>query len=215
MLEPPPGLHEAFASSLSRVALVVRKQNEDECIQILSQEKLTQSCQEGVELAYTMHRGIATFAFVAPKQVRFRVRDFARKPWILRHSSSFSVTPPSDIPVIDKETLKTRMKQDSVVVVDVREPEEVRETGDLTHGGNVAINVPLGIILQDPSILELEKEEFFLEFGDELPARDDMEKSIVFSCRSGVRSEHACIKARQLGFANVLNFKGSALEWFK
>jgi len=118
------------------------------------------------------------------------------------------------LPLIDKEELKKRMEEGSVLVVDVREPEEVRETGPIEIGGNSALNVPLGLILQEPSVLTWNPEEFFEEFDDRLPSKQGGDRAIVFSCRSGVRAGQASLRALELGFSDVVLYKGSALDWF-
>jgi rhodanese-related sulfurtransferase len=112
--------------------------------------------------------------------------------------------------VIERAALLGLMERGAVRLIDVREPHEVAATGPLKHGRVSAANVPLGRV--QGGALELPEQEFRAQFGVDKPAKGDL---VVFSCRSGARSERASQHAMVAnGFTNVFNYKGSANEWF-
>ncbi|KAI0005486.1 Rhodanese-like domain-containing protein [Russula compacta] len=90
-------------------------------------------------------------------------------------------------PILTYEGVKQKSQQPSenAYLIDVREPDEVLQ----------------GII---PSAKFKEK------YGFQKPAFD---QEIVFYCRSGMRSSTASDVARRNGYKNILNYKGSWLDW--
>lgn len=111
---------------------------------------------------------------------------------------------------ISIEDLKKKMQEGAVVVIDVREPEEVRQTGALEHGKVKAATIPLGSVME--GAFGLPPEDFKESYGFDKPSQD---ADIVFSCRSGRRSLLASVVAvEENGYSNVHNYKGSAIEWF-
>jgi rhodanese-related sulfurtransferase len=112
--------------------------------------------------------------------------------------------------VVTLEQLTRLMDKGACRLVDVRERSEVAQTGALSHGKVTAANVPLGRILE--GALAQPDEAFKREFGVDKPRKGDV---LVFSCRSGVRSEKAGVQALADGFTDVHNYKGSANEWFE
>lgn len=89
------------------------------------------------------------------------------------------------------------------VIIDVREPWELREYGSIPG----SINVPLG---QINTALRLDAEEFEEKFGGEMPQLTD---SIVFTCLAGIRSKNALETATSLGYKRVQHFPGGWQEW--
>jgi len=89
-------------------------------------------------------------------------------------------------------------------LVDVREPSEIKSTGNIP----TAINIPLATL---NTALHMNEEEFQKNFSCPKPKVDS---KLIFSCRSGMRSERACNIAKDCGFQNILNYKGSANDWF-
>jgi rhodanese-related sulfurtransferase len=108
------------------------------------------------------------------------------------------------------EQLTRLMDKDACRLVDVRERTEVAQTGALSHGKVTAANVPLGRILE--GALAQPDEAFKREFGVDKPKKGDL---LIFSCRSGVRSEKAGVQALADGYTDVGNYRGSANEWFE
>ena len=93
---------------------------------------------------------------------------------------------------ISPEALKARLDAgEKIHLVDVREPNEHEQ---FNIGG---ILLPVGEIMsmQTEAIDHLKDEE------------------VIFYCRSGNRSGHACQVAEMMGFANPVNLTGGMLEW--
>ncbi|SMR58877.1 unnamed protein product [Zymoseptoria tritici ST99CH_1A5] len=90
------------------------------------------------------------------------------------------------------------------VLIDVREPSEYTAGYIPT-----AINLP---IKSQPDALFLPAEEFLDRFGFEKP---QAEQEVVFYCRSGVRSQAAASLARQVGYKQVSEYRGSWMDWEK
>ncbi|KAI0662618.1 Rhodanese-like protein [Cubamyces menziesii] len=107
-------------------------------------------------------------------------------------------------PVITYEELKPKTLQPSPdkYLIDVREPDEVLQ-GSIPS----AVNLPLSVL---PNALHLPPAEFKEKFGFEKPRTN---QEIIFYCRSGKRSSTAADVAQRNGFTNILNYKGSWLEW--
>lgn len=95
--------------------------------------------------------------------------------------------------------------QKKIILIDVREPAEIQETGKLPG----STHIPLGDV---PSALNLADAAFKDKYGIEKPGLD---APIVFSCRSGKRSNTALEKALALGFSNSRHYAGGWLDWEK
>ncbi|CAH0553925.1 unnamed protein product [Brassicogethes aeneus] len=92
----------------------------------------------------------------------------------------------------------------NVVLIDVREPSELKEFGVIPG----SINIPLKDV--EKALKDLSSEEFGKLYGKNKPSLDT---EIIFSCRSGRRSGLAADIAVKLGYQNVKNYQGSWLEW--
>ncbi|KAI4528474.1 Rhodanese-like protein [Schizophyllum commune Loenen D] len=97
---------------------------------------------------------------------------------------------------------KTTSPSMDAYLIDVREPNET-EQGMIPS----AVNLPLSEL---PNSLHLGSTDFKAKYGYEKPRKD---QEITFYCRSGKRSTTACEIAAQNGYNNLLNYKGSWLEW--
>jgi rhodanese-related sulfurtransferase len=80
----------------------------------------------------------------------------------------------------------------SVKIVDVRRPDEF--TGELGH-------------IKNSELVTLETD---FNSAIEIWPKD---QTIVFICRSGVRSAKAALYAQSLGFENVYNMQGGMILW--
>lgn len=100
---------------------------------------------------------------------------------------------PENPSVKDVEPTELWEKRESVIIVDVRRPDEF--TGELGH----VPGARLMVLDQLPEHIE------------ELPK----DQTIVFVCRSGGRSGRATAFAKENGYANVFNMKGGMLLWNK
>ncbi|KAF2639562.1 Rhodanese-like protein [Massarina eburnea CBS 473.64] len=92
----------------------------------------------------------------------------------------------------------------STLLVDVREPAEYN-----TNTIPMSINIP---VASQPDALLISEEEFMDRFGWEKPPKG---KEIVFFCKAGVRSSAAAQLAKQAGYENVGEYRGSWLDWEK
>ncbi|KAF5307323.1 hypothetical protein FQR65_LT07039 [Abscondita terminalis] len=91
---------------------------------------------------------------------------------------------------IDFEGVKALGNDDNVLVIDVREPKEIQETGSIPG----SINIPSGSV---EKALNLDEDDFHSLYGHQKPPKDF---PLIFSCRSGTRSLKASVIAVQLGY---------------
>lgn len=94
-------------------------------------------------------------------------------------------------------------KHPEILLIDVRRPSELADTGTIP----TSINIPLDVVGEE---LKLSPTEFESKYGRAKPAADS---PIIFSCRSGVRAGEAANIASKLGFTRVKNYVGSWLEY--
>lgn len=79
-----------------------------------------------------------------------------------------------------------------VLLIDVREPQELKETGIVP----TSINIPLGQVKGKLSV-EFCSDEFKKLFNREKPS---LETELIFMCKIGVRSQKATDLAKSLGY---------------
>ncbi|XP_014239273.1 putative thiosulfate sulfurtransferase, mitochondrial isoform X2 [Cimex lectularius] len=103
--------------------------------------------------------------------------------------------------------LAEKMSDPSVnaLIIDVREPNEISETGIIPGG----VNIPLGTV---KAAMELPPDEFLSKYGKKKP---DLDTKIIVSCRSGKRSTDAYQCLEKLGYTNLLNYDGGWLGYDK
>ena len=94
----------------------------------------------------------------------------------------------------------------SIVVIDVRSADEVRQTGKIPHAINVPVNA-VSTVLRD----DFDEGEFEDTFGCPKPLPQS--HRLVFYCLHGVRSATAATVAESLGFQSVASYSGSWAEW--
>ncbi|KPM34077.1 hypothetical protein AK830_g12496, partial [Neonectria ditissima] len=92
---------------------------------------------------------------------------------------------------------------DKIVIVDVREPAELFETGRIPG----AINIPITSAIQS---LHLPEEDFQELYGFDRPPKD---AELLFYCKAGVRARAAANIARHAGYERVGEYPGSWLDW--
>ncbi|KAK2462085.1 hypothetical protein APHAL10511_006548 [Amanita phalloides] len=111
-----------------------------------------------------------------------------------------------DAIILTYEQLKPKIKSPTpdTYLIDVREPEEVMQ-GMIPS----AVNLPLSVLGES---LHMSSESFRAKHGFEKPKQ---EQEVIFYCRSGMRSSTASDVAKRNGYTNILNYKGSWLEWVK
>ncbi|XP_059471756.1 thiosulfate sulfurtransferase/rhodanese-like domain-containing protein 3 [Neocloeon triangulifer] len=93
--------------------------------------------------------------------------------------------------------------KDEIVLVDVRDHNEIEETGQLPG----SIHIPLPELKE---ALLLPPEEFKKKYDGAAPLKN---APLVFSCRSGNRSRRAMNAALELGFAESRHYIGGFLDW--
>ena len=116
----------------------------------------------------------------------------------------------SSVRIVDKafmvKTFQEAAAVSNVVVVDVRNPDEVQATGALTPTTH---NIPLSQLAE---ALTLDSDAFQNKYNFPKPNPD--ESTLVFSCRSGMRARSAASQATASGYKDVAVYSGSANEWF-
>ncbi|XP_034029476.1 thiosulfate sulfurtransferase/rhodanese-like domain-containing protein 3 [Thalassophryne amazonica] len=104
---------------------------------------------------------------------------------------------------VSYEQMKELLAAQKAVIIDVREPWELREHGVISG----SINVPLG---QLNVALQLGPEAFKENYGGEMPQKTD---HVVFTCLKGIRSKTALDTAASLGFKVVQHYPGGWQDW--
>ncbi|XP_067670448.1 thiosulfate:glutathione sulfurtransferase-like [Haliotis asinina] len=101
----------------------------------------------------------------------------------------------TDLPVddvnIDVTQLKSAMEKGDPYLIDIREPQELVESG----GIHEALNIPLGEL---ESALEMAPQAYKSLFGREKP--DANKTTLILFCARGNRSYRAVTMTRELGF---------------
>lgn len=124
----------------------------------------------------------------------------------LRSYSSEKKGPEKEIKKWEFDELKKLVEDgthDNIVIVDVREPYELFETGKIPG----AINIPITTAVQSFHIPEEDFEEMY---GFERPPKN---KELLFYCKAGVRAKSAAHLAQHAGWTKVSDYPGSWLDW--
>lgn len=136
---------------------------------------------------------------------------FLLKPTIVLQSSSINnrsfsekmAKPPARC--VNFATVKLASVDDRVILVDVREPSELKEEGKIPN----SVNIPLGEVGE---AFKMDSSSFEKKYG---PKKPGAETDFVISCRSGKRATTAYHQLRDLGYRNVSVYSGSFLDWVK
>nr|XP_057909718.1 thiosulfate sulfurtransferase/rhodanese-like domain-containing protein 3 [Doryrhamphus excisus] len=150
--------------------------------------------------SYVLHSASAQRERVF-SSLNFNTHPFCTKVWLGSRTFA-SVTASTDVTY---EQLRKLLAGGKSVVIDVREPWELREYGFIPG----SINVPLG---QVNAALQLGPEDFKEKYGGEMPEQAD---KIVFTCLKGIRSKTALDEATSLGFKDVQHYPGGWQDWAK
>jgi rhodanese-related sulfurtransferase len=94
------------------------------------------------------------------------------------------------------------------VVIDVRNVDEINYTGKLSPSVHT---LPLPYIAQY-GVFNLDADEFEEQFGF---AKPELDQTIVFTCKAGIRSMHAGQFAIQAGYTDIISYNGGSDEWFR
>ncbi|KAM3960944.1 rhodanese domain-containing protein CG4456 isoform 1-T2 [Aphomia sociella] len=106
--------------------------------------------------------------------------------------------------IVDYDHVKKATSINNILIVDVREPDEIKEHGKIPN----SINIPLGNVTTVLS--SMSETEFKKTYNRPKPAEDT---EIIFYCMIGKRSGMAQQNAMNLGYKNVKNYLGSWTEW--
>ncbi|XP_049869817.1 uncharacterized protein LOC126369443 [Pectinophora gossypiella] len=120
-----------------------------------------------------------------------------------RHFSQQTTTEEMSLSV-DFDYVNKAIKDDKVLIVDVREPDEIKEHGKIPN----SVNIPLGTVT---SVLSQMSEKEFEQVYQRPKPTEDTE--MIFYCMIGKRSGMAQENAQKLGFRNVKNYLGSFTDW--
>lgn len=113
----------------------------------------------------------------------------------------------SKIKVVDFCFVKKIAEEPEKLLIDVRTPAEIEETGRIPG----SVNIPLDNLYNKLGS-STTKTEFISQFGRKKPS---MTTQLIFSCRSGKRAQKSAEKAIKLGYTNVWVYEGSWTDWQK
>ncbi|XP_003485535.1 thiosulfate sulfurtransferase/rhodanese-like domain-containing protein 3 isoform X3 [Bombus impatiens] len=105
---------------------------------------------------------------------------------------------------VDYNEILKAQNDSSVLIIDVREKEEIDETGKLPG----SIHIPMGDVAN--TLSSLSEKDFKERFKKEKPSKNT---KIILSCRSGKRSGMVQEEIRKLGYENAYNYVGGWLDW--
>lgn len=111
-----------------------------------------------------------------------------------------------DANIITQQQLKSRVDTDDVIVVDVRNPDEVERSGKIK--AKRWINIPLDRL---EVALGLCEEEFQSKYGISKIAPDGSD--VVFHCGKGGRGTKATLLAVKLGYSKCKHLEGGQSTW--
>jgi len=106
--------------------------------------------------------------------------------------------------VINFEQLSEFLKDGTVVLVDVRNPNELEEDGKISG----SFNIPLPEV---SSAFQMDSEDFKEKYGFEIPNKEC--ENLIISCRSGKRAFVAKGQLEEIGYKNIKVYEGSFLDW--
>lgn len=101
----------------------------------------------------------------------------------------------------------TNSPRENYLLIDVREPSELKATGTIPG----SLNIP---ITSHPNAFHLPPESFRHLFGFEKPKANDSDApELIFFCKAGVRGRAAAQLARNAGYLQVGDYAGSWIDW--
>jgi rhodanese-related sulfurtransferase len=113
--------------------------------------------------------------------------------------------------IIKKNELEKLIKEKGkYVLIDVRTTEEIN-SGIIETAKTMAIDDKSKLSEIVESNFKLNEKEFKEKFNFEKPKKNE---TLIFYCRSGARAQLATDAIEKLGYNSVINYKGSAMEWF-
>ncbi|XP_075971409.1 rhodanese domain-containing protein CG4456-like [Anticarsia gemmatalis] len=123
----------------------------------------------------------------------------------MQGSRLFSQQAPAEEITVDYDYVKRKAAaNDGAIIIDVREPEEVKEHGKIPN----SINIPLANV--SPVLSNVSEKEFKQMYQISKPKEDT---ELIFYCMIGKRSGKAQQTAISLGYKNAKNYLGSWTDW--
>ncbi|XP_066158108.1 rhodanese domain-containing protein CG4456-like isoform X1 [Euwallacea fornicatus] len=110
-----------------------------------------------------------------------------------------------NLPKCNFEEINRARNDPNILVIDVRELTELQEVGHIPG----AINIPLSMVAEALGP-EFSDTMFVNKYHVKKPCKSD---ALIFTCRSGRRSEIAQKQAFSLGYCDVKNYSGGWLDW--
>ncbi|XP_019869961.1 rhodanese domain-containing protein CG4456 [Aethina tumida] len=102
------------------------------------------------------------------------------------------------------EQMQQYEHDENVLIIDVREPDEIKNTGLIGD----SINIPLSSL--ENALKKMSEADFLREYGKSKPENDSL---VIFTCKLGGRATKAGDIAKELGLNKVGVYKGSWTEW--
>ncbi|XP_057665778.1 rhodanese domain-containing protein CG4456-like isoform X1 [Diorhabda carinulata] len=106
--------------------------------------------------------------------------------------------------IVHMEEMEKLANDKNVLIIDVREQNEVKSTGIIGS----SVNIPLNNLQH--ALKDAPKEEFSKLYGRSKPVSNS---PMIFYCLKGRRALQALELAESLGFKNGRYYKGSWAEW--
>ena len=138
----------------------------------------------------------------------------ARRVFLLKFHQNAAVPPPTlfrpfcsdfyDPPAVDYEEFEALRRDETAVLLDVRNPGELESDGRIPG----AVNVPIGAV---PETFTTMDDDIFEDlFGTEKPSKN---RKIVTFCKIGLRGKKAADFLVASGYSDVSFYPGSFVEF--
>ncbi|XP_071044471.1 rhodanese domain-containing protein CG4456-like [Parasteatoda tepidariorum] len=109
------------------------------------------------------------------------------------------------IPIVQFDFVKEKVLKKQLLLVDVREPVELKEEGKIPN----SVNIPLGQIME---AFKMNDSAFQTKYGVTKP---NSTSNFVLTCKSGKRTNTAYATLNELGYKNIAVYSGSFLDWIE
>ncbi|XP_014093205.1 rhodanese domain-containing protein CG4456 [Bactrocera oleae] len=109
------------------------------------------------------------------------------------------------IPSVQYNDIKELPNHPEKLLIDVRERQELEETGKIPTSINIPLDSVVRVLAED-----VRPQMFLSKYGRRKPNFDD---EIIFTCRLGKRALKAAEIANAMGFTNVKFYEGSWEDW--
>ncbi|CAK9290521.1 unnamed protein product [Gordionus sp. m RMFG-2023] len=148
-----------------------------------------------------INQNITNFNAISLKYLSLDTINYAKRQESL-HSDNHK---PTDVTYEELLKLQKNNAQD-LLLIDVREPSEIVETGTIDG----SINIPLNQLNDTLKMKNLKN-----KLGDKMKNINNPNTKIIFHCMKGIRSEEAMKIAHSLGLKQAKNYTGGFEEWRK